>query len=254
MKSPFPPELQSFGIAGGSAGYLITDDLRLLKLNGSTFEQVTPGTPISERLRTVLNRLGLLGRYLLVNGLLLLGTWWLMRKYRKADYLYGKQTMTQASILRRGAARGIDLLIAVFPAAFWISVASDVETMNQLQQQTSLIGFQNPAIIVQLSIFGMWLGILLVLSFMEGNWCFTPGKYLLGIRTLRTTLRPCGMLRAFARELLIYADSLLFVTWLPGVLMIAFTPNWQRLGDWTADTVVVLDPKRRHSPQDGSRC
>ena len=106
------------------------------------------------------------------------------------------------------------------------------------------MGITNPFLIVSLSIIAMWVGGILILSVMEGLWGITPGKWLCGIRTLRTTLRPCGVLRAFARELLVYIDSVFLMIWLPGVLLIAFTPHWQRLGDLTADTVVVLDPHK----------
>jgi uncharacterized RDD family membrane protein YckC len=234
-----PPEMQSFGVVGGESGFLITDDLRLLSINGSTFQQVTSGIPLSERLRTVLKLFGLVFCYLLSVGMLVLGTTWLMKIHRRSAYLFGKRTMIQASVLRRAFARGIDLLITVFPSVFWTSVVMDAHL--QIEQQSTSIGLKNPLLIVGFSILGVWIAGILILSFMEGIWGITPGKWLCGIRTLRTTLRPCGFLRAFARELLVYVDSVFLMIWLPGVLLIAFTPNWQRLGDLTADTVVVLD-------------
>ena len=235
-----PPLMQSFGVVGGESGYLVTDDLRLLSIDGSTFQQVTSGVPLSERLRTVLKLFGFLSCYLLSVGMLVLGTTWLMKIHRRSDYLFGKRTMTQASILRRAIARGIDLLITVFPSVFWLSVL--VESQVQIEQQSASMGITNLFLIVSASILAMWIAGILVLSAMEGIWGITPGKWLCGIRTLRTTLRPCGFLRAFARELLVYIDSIFLMTWLPGVLLIAFTPHWQRLGDLTADTVVVVDP------------
>ena len=239
------PEMQSFGVVGGKSGYLVTDDLRLLSIDGPTFQQVTSGVPLSERLRTVLKLFGLLFCYLLSVGLLVLGTTWLMKIHRRSDYLFGKRTMTQASVLRRAVARGIDLMITVFPSVFWTSVVAD--SYVQIEQQSASMGINNLVLIISLSIIGMWIAGILVLSFMEGIWGITPGKWLCGIRTLRTTLRPCGFLRALARELLVYVDSVFLVTWLPGVLLIAFTPHWQRLGDLTADTVVVLDSQRASS-------
>ena len=203
---------------------------------------MTTGIPLSERFRTVLKLFGLLFCYVLSVGMLVLGTTWLMKIHRRPDYLYGKRTMTQASILRRAIARGIDLLITVFPSVFWTSVVADAH--EQIEQQSASMGIKNLVFIVSLSIIGMWISGILVLSVMEGIWGITPGKWLCGIRTLRTTLRPCGFLRAFARELLVYVDSVFLMIWLPGVLLIAFTPHWQRLGDLTADTVVVLDPQR----------
>ena len=239
---PFAPEMQSFGVVGGDSGYLITDDLRLLSIDRSAFQQVTTGVPLSERLRTVLKLFGFLFCYLLSIGIMVLGTTWLMRIHRRPEYLFGKRTMTQASISRRAVARAIDLVITVFPSVFWTSVVADSHA--KIEQQSALMGIKNLVFIVSLSIIGMWIAGILVLSVMQGIWGITPGKWLCGIRTLRTTLRPCGFLRAFARELLVYIDSIFLMTWLPGVLLIAFTPHWQRLGDLTAETVVVLDPQR----------
>ncbi|MEI8018064.1 MAG: RDD family protein [Schlesneria sp.] len=237
-----PPEMQSFAVVGGESGYLVTDDLRLLSIDGSKFQQVTSGTPLSERVRNVLKLFGMLFCYLLNIGMLVLGTTWLMKLHRRPEYLFGKRTMTQASILRRAVARGIDLLVTVFPSVFWTSVV--VDAREQIILQSTSFGLRNPLFFVELCIIGMWIAGIVVLSFMEGLWGITPGKWLCGIRTLRTTLRPCGFIRAFARELLVYVDSIFLMTWLPGVLLIAFTPHWQRLGDLTADTVVVLDQRR----------
>ncbi len=234
-----PPEMQSFSVVGGDSGYLVTDDLRLLSIDESKFQQVTTGTPLSERLRNVLKLFWLLFCYLLSVAMLVLGTTWLMKIHRRPEYLFGKRTMTQASILRRAVARAIDLFITVFPSVFWFSVMASVHL--NMNPQLASMGITNPALIALLSIIGMWIAGIVILSVMEGLWGITPGKWLCGIRTLRTTLRPCGVTRAFARELMVYVDSVFLMTWLPGVLLIAFTPHWQRLGDLTADTVVVLD-------------
>lgn len=238
----FPPEMRSFGVAGGSTGYLVSSDLSLFKIQASSLERVTTGQPMSERIRSVLNRLKVLGLYLFATGTLVLGTWYLMSIHRRREYLYGKRTVIQASILRRSIARGIDLMVTIFPSLFWFWVVASGDVMEHLERQTSPFGIGNPRVIVVLSILGMWLGSTLLLCFWEGTWGITPGKWLLRIRTLKTTLRPCGLLRSFTRELLVYVDGLFLITWLPGVLLIALTPHWQRLGDLTADTVVVNDP------------
>jgi uncharacterized RDD family membrane protein YckC len=240
----FPPLLKSMGVNSGPTGYLAADESRLYKLNGTDFEQVTTGPPMSERLRSVLGRTIGIAAYLLIMSVLVVGTTRLMRAHRNPQYSYGKQTVTQASVCRRAMARGIDLLITVFPPIFWFMVLLDEDVATQLRQQSNQFGLHSAHAIIAFSIYGTWMGVTLVLSVMEGIWGYTPGKWLLRIRTLRTTLRPCGILRAFARELLVYADGLFLLTWLPGVLLIAFTPHWQRLGDLTADTVVINDPRR----------
>ena len=240
---PFPPDAASFSVTEGSPGYLVTDDLRLFELRQSGFQRMTKGTPISERLRSVLRIFQFLLGYVLASAVLTLVATRLMQSYRNSRYLYGKRTVTLASLVRRAIARGIDSMIMVFPAYFWLSTIW--QSQVQIQQQWVVPGMEVPILWMIFSTFGMWLGVLLAISFMQGHCGFTPGKWICGIRTLRTTLRPCGLLRSLARELVVYADSLLFLTWVPGVLLIAFTPHWQRLGDLTADTVVVLNSGSR---------
>ena len=240
---PFPPDAASFSVTEGTPGYLVTDDLRLFELRRGTFQRMTKGMPMTERLRSVLRIFQFLLGYVLASAVLTFVATRLMRRYRNSRYLYGKRTVTLASLARRAIARGIDSMIMVFPAYFWFSTIW--QSQVQIQQQWVVPGMEVPILWMIFSTFGMWLGVLLVISFMQGHYGFTPGKWICGIRTLRTTLRPCGLLRSLARELVIYADSLLFLTWVPGVLLIAFTPNWQRLGDLTADTVVVLNSGSR---------
>ena len=86
------------------------------------------------------------------------------------------------------------------------------------------------------------LVILVVTSLFQGFWGVTLGKWVCGIRTVRTTLRPCGFLRSLLREILILVDTLFTWTWIPAVLCIAFTSCQQRLGDLAADTIVIRKP------------
>jgi uncharacterized RDD family membrane protein YckC len=79
-------------------------------------------------------------------------------------------------------------------------------------------------------------------SFMEGRWGVTPGKWLVGIRVVRTTLRPCGFLRAALRELMLLFDGILCLGWMPGVFCITLTTCRQRMGDMLADTIVIRKP------------
>lgn len=237
VAASYPPVAVSFSVTGGTPGYLVTDDLRLFQLNGSTLQRMTKGPLISERFRAVQQIIGFSLSYLLATAVLFVGAWRLMLRYRNPRYLYGKRTVQQASLVRRGIARGIDSLISLFPACFWFSNIWDLE--SRMQQQSGLPGVQNALLWTIFSTFGMWFGSVAVISFMQGRFGFTPGKWFCGIRTLGTTLRPCGLLRSLAREFVVYADSVFFLTWVPGVLLIALTPHWQRLGDLAADTVVV---------------
>jgi uncharacterized RDD family membrane protein YckC len=232
----------SIAIAAGEQSFLVTDDLRLFTVDGSSLRRVTSGIQASERLRYIFSILDLLARYLAATGFLVLGAWWLMRVHRRPQYVFGKRNAILASVLRRGIARGIDVVLSMSPALFWLLVATDAE--ERILPQSVFTGARHPYLIPLIWVISIQMGITVVLSIVEGVWGMTPGKLVCGIRALRTTLRPCGVLRALAREMLVYIDGALLVTWLPGVLLIGFTPYWQRLGDLTADTVVVLDPKR----------
>jgi uncharacterized RDD family membrane protein YckC len=83
--------------------------------------------------------------------------------------------------------------------------------------------------------------VFLITVRFEGRFGTTLGKWLCGIRALRTTLRPCGFARALLRELLMWFDTPLLLTVLPGILCCLGTDRRQRIGDLVADTIVVDD-------------
>ena len=91
---------------------------------------------------------------------------------------------------------------------------------------------------LQWSILGS-LAVWFVLVVVEGAYGVTPGKWLCGLRTKRTTLRPCGFARAILRDVLLCIDVPFLLTPIPAVLSCAGTSHRQRLGDRVADTVVV---------------
>ena len=79
--------------------------------------------------------------------------------------------------------------------------------------------------------------------YSEGRFGITPGRWLFRLRTVRSTLRPCGVFRALTRTLLYCVDISCFVTPLPAIVCMMFSPHQQRLGDKIADTLVVsIDP------------
>ena len=87
-----------------------------------------------------------------------------------------------------------------------------------------------------------WAAIGLVTAFTEGRWCMTPGKWIVGIRVVGIDGVACGFWRALLRNLFRVADSML--SFVVGMLAIAFTTNWQRVGDMVAKTVVVKSGSR----------
>jgi uncharacterized RDD family membrane protein YckC len=83
---------------------------------------------------------------------------------------------------------------------------------------------------------------IIIFSVMEGRLGYSPGKLLLGIRVLGTDLQLCGFWRALVRNLLMFVDG--FFNFMVGIMVVALTEHWQRIGDMAARTVVV-DTKER---------
>ena len=88
------------------------------------------------------------------------------------------------------------------------------------------------AIVEALCLFGLKI-------YAEGRFGVTPGKWLFRIRTLRSTLLPCGFARALVRTVLIWVEIPLFVTPVPAAISLMLSTRRQRLGDRVADTLVV---------------
>ena len=179
---------------------------------------------------------------LVLGSILGVGTWCLMWWYTKPDYGFGVQTVKLASLGRRGLARLIDLALIVFSTAglgWMITRGFDwlswVEALN--------LHVDHPTISIAgrvASILALWLAVfVLSLLVVQARWGVTPGKWLCGLRTLRTTLKPCGFARSLVREVVLSVDACHFLCWTPGILCIAFTDCRQRLGDLVADTLVV---------------
>lgn len=187
-----------------------------------------------------------------LTGVLILGTTFLMHRFRLTREVVGPRTIIWASVLRRAVGFVVDSLIAFGPpygvVGWWLATtdwATLFETnfarpgrfdQDTVQQVLGLVAF----------FFGWMFFAFVALSVTEGLWGWTPGKLLAGIRCYRSTLRPCGIIRSAARRLLLMAD--LFFNGLVGILLIAFQPRWQRLGDMAVDTIVVRTPASPPAP------
>ena len=152
----------------------------------------------------------------------------LMRRDR-TGVLGGERPLRFASLLRRGVANGID-----YGAAWLVSVAWTWRFLRSPPDASMMHGQVAGAVVV---ILGAWLGTLLVTSFTEGRWGTTPGKWLLGIRVVDINGNVCGFWRALLRGALRMIDGSLGSS--VGIFVVAFTPNWQRVGDLAAKTIVV---------------
>jgi uncharacterized RDD family membrane protein YckC len=168
----------------------------------------------------------------LLMGLLLTPT---MQRRRITEHRAGSRSATYASLARRGIAAGIDFLISGGPMiagwAMFMGVFVEME-------QSPLTGMLDAAGVLGIGIlFGV--ACFFLFSYLEGRYGKTPGKWLLGIRVLSVELEPCGFGRALIRNVLMVADGMF--SCVVGVLMIAITPSWQRVGDLAGRTVVLRD-------------
>lgn len=171
----------------------------------------------------------------------------------KATYRAGLQTVCLANPFNRGVARIIDLGLIAGSGWFlgaWMTRDFDwvtyVVAMNARMNDPT---FEHPLITKGRGVIALLAGscVLMALSLviMQGWWGITPGKWLLRLRTVRTSLRPSGFAGSLAREIVLVVDCLCGVCWTPGILCIALTANRQRLGDLVGDTIVVRLSKRQ---------
>ena len=170
------------------------------------------------------------------------GVGMLMFVFTVPVYSFGLDTVKLASVMKRGIARVIDIALIVATAAAlicirgwtvnWLDVA---EALNQRLDHPS-IPIALRAISSGVTCAMVWIILLLI---TQSTWGVTPGKWLCGLRTMKTSLRPCGFSASLAREIVLFVDCCNFCCWSPGIVSIALTNQRQRLGDLVADTIVV---------------
>lgn len=166
----------------------------------------------------------------------------MMQKHRITTYTHGGSEVTYASLTRRALSEIIDVLIMALPGSLVLP-----HMFGFLEEMVEA----GPAAMFQLfALMGGWIAwmaaVFLVFSFAEGRFGTTPGKWLLGIRVVGTDLAPCGLGRALMRNALKFVDG--FFNFLVGILLVAFTPEWQRVGDLAARTIVIRVPKGPSMP------
>jgi uncharacterized RDD family membrane protein YckC len=140
---------------------------------------------------------------------------------------------------RRAVAHLIDLTLCygalflfavfvLFAAGGALAISGAMKEVNGVSMGLILIA----AFAAQWLYFALWEG-------MTGR---TPGKSALRLRVLTTTGRPIHFTDAALRNILRAADALpsAYVT---GLVSMALTRRFQRLGDLVAGTMVVVEPK-----------
>jgi uncharacterized RDD family membrane protein YckC len=143
-----------------------------------------------------------------------------------------------ASLWRRFLANYIDTLITMAPFA---------APAYFLFKQDAF--FDNPFRFVSLFLFSMVSMVLVsyfYFSLLEGIWGKTIGKKICGIVVLKDNFTKCTISKGLLRNLLRIVDF--FFYYLVGVVSMAGTMKWQRLGDIVAETVVVRDRRASQAP------
>ncbi len=210
--------------------------LRLVEVNGTrVIKEIRHGSVFPFTWSFMVMMAGFYAPMLILPLILALILSGFMRRHRICEHKAGPVSMPFASLTRRALSQIIDLFVLGAPAiagALLLWPIYDIEKMFVSGPGHILTGF------------GLMLGGLLwvivclfVFSFLEGKWGSTPGKWALGIRVLGTDLRPCGFGRAFVRNLLKFIDG--FFNFMVGILLVALSENWQRVGDMAARTVVI---------------
>jgi uncharacterized RDD family membrane protein YckC len=173
-----------------------------------------------------------------------------------------------ASGIRRGTARFIDVCIPVVLCALSVMLHPDaivwwhrvrhtlwyVEfhlksifqdsgpyVLQILRDSSGSIFLTTVSVPVVWNLFVPAMAFVFVQIVWQGRSGRTLGKWLMGLRTLRSTGRPCGIARSLLREILFAIDSVLLLSWVPGLMSILATKNSQRIGDLLSDTIVIRD-------------
>ena len=101
-----------------------------------------------------------------------------------------------------------------------------------LQSETARLWLMAIQILI---LFGVYIGYFIVFETLwRGQ---TPGKKYVKIRVIRDDGRNVGIQQSILRSLLRPIDDILFV----GLLLILFTPQEKRLGDWVAGTISIQE-------------
>ena len=163
---------------------------------------------------------------------------WMMNSCRTPQYTVADRTVLLASLMRRSVARFIDTVIWTLPTLIpWLLLID--AGIDQIFEQCVRHPWEAVFTVIGwiAASLGWWLLVVILFSVSEGRWGLTPGKWLTGIRVVKTDLSYCGFWRALARNLVFIIDG--FFVYMVGVGLIAFLNNWQRLGDKAANTIVI---------------
>ncbi|MBS0206302.1 MAG: RDD family protein [Planctomycetes bacterium] len=213
----------------------LVDDVKVLQLQDGQlhtrpYTVAGMGRPIQRWMLNILFRVFIV---LLTGTLILIVA--ANRMQREPIYSFGHENVRLASIIRRSLARSVDLVLLfgpIFIQAWSLLWKTSFETLMR--------SLEDPTGLTRLTPTALWLaGAWLTLVVSHWLWGTSPGKWLFGLRVVRTSLRPCGLLSSLARELLFWVDTSQLLSAIPGVACMIGTENRQRIGDLIAGTLVI---------------
>jgi uncharacterized RDD family membrane protein YckC len=165
----------------------------------------------------------------------------LMRRHRIPAYRTEGREANHASLTRRAIAQLIDVVLLVAAPALGMALTSSPfwnATRAAPEGFWDFLGFTTPV----LAGVGISILVFFAFAYSEGRRGVTPGKWATRIRVLGTDLEPCGFSRALVRNFLKVIDG--FFNFMVGIMVVALSENWQRVGDMAARTVVVAVDRR----------
>jgi uncharacterized RDD family membrane protein YckC len=133
----------------------------------------------------------------------------------------------------RALAYLVDLLVIFL---LWVTALLAYSIAGDLLRRLQEMSFAGQAVAVLLFFFTGWAYDVAWEAAWGGQ---TPGKRLLGLRVVGRDGAPVSFVESLLRNVLRAVEVPLLYA--PGVLMVAFTPRHQRLGDLVAGTLVVKD-------------
>ena len=213
---------------------------------------------------------GLLLAWIAHLGVIGEGFAWLARGRNTDAYQFGAQQVVLASFRKRASAAVIDFFVFAGLMTVMILIARTISFPDSQNLAETLMDVEmtlfhhfthrSPLIYIFdnlsesqvlttlhdiLENVGLIMAALLVVSipkiYCEGRYGTSPGKWLLGLRTVRATLRPCGFARALVRSVFYCVDMPFLLSPIPSAFSMFFSERRQRLGDRVTDTIVIRD-------------
>lgn len=141
-----------------------------------------------------------------------------------------------AGLLRRSAAAVVDILLFVIILSLILSVMALLSGADvNIEDRTEDIG-------ANLVLLFLYVVYYLVIEMLSAT---SPGKWLFGLRIVRTDAKPINGTDIIVRNIIRPVDTFFFC--LVGIISIAFSTTNQRLGDRAAGTFVI---RVKPSPDD----